>query len=211
MGYTLYLRRLPRLDAVTFQTASDDIKTICREVERLGVPLAGPRGYGPVQAGADRIAFNGLKECGHPFRRLDHSYPAPDAEGFEFVHDPVVGAHWAGALLKARSCGGDCTAEAFVLDRIYPAEAWEKKTEDGFYRQHFTTDFKPYDLAVGAVLVRLKHHFGAEVAVDTDDGSMEHLREAVAICRRLFEKHSLFVIEPEQKPGPEIVPGVEGC
>jgi hypothetical protein len=207
MGYTLYWRRLPRLDAASFKAASVDFKVICEEIEKMGVHLAGPSGYGPAQAGPDRIAFNGLAKCGHPHRNLGHAYPADDAEGIELIQSPIVGPHYAGAKLRARSCGGECHAEPFVIDRMHDAAEWEVKTDDGMYRQHCTTEYKPYDLAVAAALVRLKHNLGEQIRVDSDDGQITHFREAMALCRRLFEKNSPFELEPEGKMPVHVMEG----
>jgi hypothetical protein len=199
MGYTLYWRRISRLDAHFFQAASEDVKRICEEMEKFGVHMAGPRGYGPVQAGGERIAFNGMVECGHPYRNLGHAYPSDEAEGIELLKNPVVGPHYAGALVKARSCGGECSAEPFIIDRLHEPAEWEEKTDDGMYRQHCTTEYKPYDLAVAAALVRLKHHLGEQISVDSDDGKVTHFREAMGMCQRLFQKNETFRLEPEVK------------
>ena len=197
MGYTLYWRRLPRLDAASFKAASDDVKILCAEIEKMGVLLAGPKGQGPIQSGPDRIAFNGLSQCGHPHRKLDHAYPSDDAEGIELILNPVVGSHFAGALIKGRSCGGTCSAEPFIIDRLYDPAEWEEKNSAGMYRQHCTTEYKPYDLAVACALIRIKHHLDEEICVTTDDDEIPHLRDAVALCRRTFERSSAFALEPE--------------
>lgn len=199
MGYTLFWRRASRLDAYFFQSASEDIRKICEAIEKLGVHMAGPQGYGPIQAGAERIAFNGMHRCGHPHRNLGHAYPSEEAEGIELLKNPVVGTHYAGALVKARSCGGECAAEPFIIDRMYDAAEWEKRTDEGMYRQHCTTEYKPYDLAVSASLVRLKHHMGEQMCVDSDDSRITHFREAMALCQRLFPKNETFRLEPEIK------------
>ena len=198
MGYTLYWRRKQELDAAKFKAASEDVKFIFEELRSIGIPMSGPKGSGSARADSEKIAFNGTTECGHLRRRLGHTYPSDKAEGIDVKENTVVGPHYAGALVGARACGGDCSGESFVIERVYVPGDWETETGDGMYRQHCTTEYKPYDLAVAAALIRLKHYLGGEICVDSDDGRITHMLDASALCEKLFTKTSPFKLEPEE-------------
>ncbi len=59
----------------------------------------------------------------------------------------VNGPWFAGAVLQARSCDGDCSHETFRLYR-----------SDQHYFGFCKTACKPYDIAVTAALIIVKHY-----------------------------------------------------
>ncbi|PSR27615.1 MAG: hypothetical protein C7B46_19320 [Sulfobacillus benefaciens] len=72
------------------------------------------------------LGFNGLERCGH------------SQDSFQW---------FGGALLKTRTCYGDCSYESFRFDRVEDARFSFCKTAR-----------KPYDVAVTAALIVIKHH-----------------------------------------------------
>lgn len=91
---------------------------------------------------------------------------------------------FAGAVLTHRECGGDCSHESFVLPRIMKVEKWQKDeenwTKDKLVFCFTKTAYKPYDLAVTAVLIICKHYLPEMKVVS--DGESEHWDDARLIC-----------------------------
>ena len=109
-----------------------------------------------------------------------------------------------GARGRARRCGGDCPHESVIIEQ--PAQRDPRADEPLYYDTRSgqevpvmpdpesigkvfsccKTAYKPYDLAVTAVLVAAVHHFGKDAFIVSSDGDMEHWFEGVALCQALF-------------------------
>jgi hypothetical protein len=109
---------------------------------------------------------------------------------------PVVGPWFSGALLETRVCNGDCSGAPFVVDRRFLIREWDQ-LDKGKYFSHCETGYKPYDLAVTAVLVRLKENLGDELQVSSD-GKERGFDDAKRVCRTLFGFAKKFELEPEE-------------
>lgn len=77
---------------------------------------------------------------------------------------------------------GEDGHETFALSRNNPIMG-----DDTFAFNFCKTALKPYDLAVAATLLRLKHHFGDQVKVSSDGGD-EEWRPAKELCDELFSR-----------------------
>ncbi len=193
-GYAHYWRRAPELNWNNFNLAYQDIQKIMHAAMEQGFKLAGPTGTGPVQISNACIAFNGSKECRHPYRNLGDPWPSITAHGVETEEDPVVGPFFNGALLSARSCGGNCSEENFVVDQIFLPQKWHQLEEGGYFCRCRTL-YKPYDIIVTACLVRLKERLGDEIQISSD-GFERGFEDAKRFCRELFGWTETFEFEP---------------
>lgn len=196
MGYAHYWRRSPDLTPAHFAKAMEDIQAILAAVAERHVQIAGPTGYGKPELSETIIAFNGARDCGHRYRDLGSPWPSPTSAGVEATTKPVVGPWFSGALLETRVCGGNCSAAPFFVDRKFQTREWDQ-LEHGRYFQHCITDFKPYDLAVTASLIRLKERLGDDFVV-TSDGREKGFEDAKLLCRELFGWNQRFALEPEE-------------
>jgi len=190
MGYTHYWRRPRVLGQAEFARVWADFARVVPALEKLGVFLAGPTGYGVPVLLADEIGFNGVHACGHPRRPLGIAWPAAGAGGVCLAYtqsaggDGDVGGAWfGGRQLRSRTCDGDCSHESFVLHRLHPESSVEP-TEHGFFFDFCKTAFKPYDLAVQVCLVIAAHHLDAFTV--TSDGSMDEWQDAIAVCQEVL-------------------------
>ena len=102
------------------------------------------------------------------------------------LDDKDVGATWfAGAKLKTRTCSGDCSHETLYIPQEFEAEKWQEPKDNGKYFDCTKTAFKPYDIAVTAVLIAAKHYFGPDISIHSD-GESEHWDDGREICQKLF-------------------------
>jgi len=158
-----------------------DFKRLLPLFELAGIPLAGSDGSGKPTLTPDLIVFNGLEKCGHDRIDLGITWPTPDAGGVAPGQDTTSGTWFAGALLRQRTCGGDCSHESFVLERILKPGEWQKP-EAGKYFEFCKTAYKPYDLAVTAALIIAQHHLGNLIVVSSD-GEEQHWFDAKQLCQ----------------------------
>jgi hypothetical protein len=169
MGYTHYWRIQPEVPGDKFDAIVADFKELLPALEAvMGVKLAGLRGKGKPKITKDVIAFNGPANCSHKKADLGITWPAKDARGVAKVGGAVVAGGWfAGAQLGSRACGGDCSHESMVIERIYPKRD-DLHPEDALKFNFCKTAYKPYDLAVTALLIIAKHHLNHNILVSSD-------------------------------------------
>lgn len=199
MAYAHYWSRVLEFDREAFARAVEDIRLIVARLQDMGLRVAGPGGKGKPQLGGETIAFNGAAACGHRYRDLGEPWPADGAFGVEEKEppydaqaEPYIGGG-GGPMLFTRVCGGSCAGAAFVMDRKYMVRDWERPTDDR-YDCSCDTHYKPYDLLVTAVIVRLKEHLGDAIQISSEDP--EHgFEDAKRLCRELFGFASRFEVE----------------
>ncbi len=204
MGYTLLWSRTLELDKESFAKVVEDVRQILSRAQDMGLRLAGPTGKGKPEIGPETIAFNGSATCGHRYRDLGQPWASPNASGVEEVeppYDPREEPWMSGPYLHTRVCGGVCSSEAFILDRKYMVRDWERPESPQTYACHCETRFKPYDLIVTAVLIRLKEHFENSVTIPAENPE-NAFEDAKRFCRELFGWAVNFSVE---RPGTEIV------
>lgn len=193
MGYTHYWERPERLDPEKFTKAAGDVRLVLKKLKELGLELAGPDGEGMPIIGDSVIAFNGKRQCGHQRRDLGITWPSPsnDTGG---IGSAVKGKWFAGALLMERTCDGDCSHESFWLEVNETMPDYQKKDGKNLIFNFTKTAYKPYDLAVTAVLVILKHHFGDKILVRSD-GDLKDWRDGSMYCQMVLGYGSRFTLD----------------
>ena len=197
MGYAHFWTRNLELDREDFLKAVDDAKIVMARLRDMGLKIAGPSGSGKPELEGETIAFNGLAGCGHRYRDLGRPFASAIASGVEDKeppYDPNAEPWFSGPFLDTRVCGGVCSGEPFVVDRKYFARDWERPEPGGKYACSCTTDFKPYDLAVTTVLIRLKERLGDAITVSSENPD-HGFDDAKRLSRELFGWGSRFEIE----------------
>lgn len=156
---------------------------IVEAIKDYGVVLAGPMGTGEPEFAPSRVAFNGPVNCGHPENSsIVIPWPSEDATGVATEGEDAVEGQWfAGATLNARICNGSCDYETFAIDRVFQPEKWQEPDENGLYFDCCKTAFRPYDLAVTAVLLIARHHLGDAFQVSSD-GSDKQWFDTKLLC-----------------------------
>ena len=186
MGYTHYWRRVSTFAEAPFRAAVRDLRRLWPRFAELGIPLAGSDGHGDPIVTDDAMAFNGAVACGHPVNQaISIPWPTQEAGGVATTWQDFATAHtgeWcAGAEIATRVCNGDCSYESFVVERVFEPQPWQRP-EDGYYFACCKTAFRPYDLAVTAALVILKHHLGVALRISSD-GEAQHWFDAQVLCQ----------------------------
>lgn len=181
MGYTHYWYRVRGLDTDKFKAAIVDIKPVLAKLGQMGVKLAGSDGSGASEVNQDIIALNGVNRCGHAQRDLGITWPAHEQESGG-IGSQTKGHWFAGSLLMERTCGGDCSHESFIVERIKEPSKYDQPNESGLLFDCCKTAYKPYDLAVTAALIILKHHMGDAIKVSSD-GENKDWRDAAMVCQ----------------------------
>ena len=182
MGYSHYWSRQEVIDSAVFSRILQDFRLLLAPLRRMGVPLAGPFGTGEPTLEKEDIRFNGVMNCGHePIAAM--GWPADSARGVRMERSDVVVGSWGdGPSLSARTCNGDCSNETFAFPRVLELKPWHVP-HNGLYPQACKTAFKPYDLAITALLVIAKHHLGTNIRTGTD-GELQHFRDGMNLCQK---------------------------
>jgi hypothetical protein len=201
MAYTHFFRRDAILDPASFSLAVQDISLLRSNLAPLGVILSGPTGDGKPEINDFTIAFNGPRNCGHPYMDLGKPYPSPQASGVMTMENPIADGppYISGPYLNTRACGGNCAADPLVVDQKYMQRVWERPDDQGRFLVIVQTYFKPYDLMVTASLVRLKERLGEQIQI-TSDGNEKGFEDAKRICRELFGFPARFELLPADSP-----------
>lgn len=191
MGYTHYWYRKGReLPADKFAEFVHDCAIVCRVSE---VPLANWNGAGEPQFHAERVAFNGVENCGHAERDLGITWPSKTAQGVS-AKGEVSGSWFAGAQLESRTCDGDCSHESFVFPQCLEFDA--HKVDNGEYFCFTKTAYKPYDLCVTACLIVANHHFSKLLRISSD-GENKDWADARRLCQHVLGYGADFKLEEE--------------
>ncbi len=180
--------------------AVEDVRHIFDRAVRMGIKIAGPSGAGRPQLSGEMIAFNGLSACGHRYRDLGRPFASDTAAGVEEIDPPYDSTKepWmSGPFLETRVCGGDCSADPFVFDRKYLVRDWERQETPGFYACSCETHFKPIDLVVTAVLVRIKERLGDSLIISSENPA-RGFDDAIRFCRELFGHTTRFEVNAPQ-------------
>lgn len=182
MGYTHYWDRRPEIDEETFKLFAADCKKVVNfGITNLGLKLAGPCGEGAPKINDETVSFNGAVDCGHSKDEVGLVWPTIGAwGGFDgSVETALKGEEWfAGPQAEARVCGGDCSYESAIFNRVHTGTP----DDDGFCFEFCKTNYRPYDILVQAVCIVLKQHLKNEAKISSDgtDGDWE---EASQFCQ----------------------------
>lgn len=181
MGYTHYWRRPTQSISVdSMNKIVNDFNKIVLVLDDMGVRLADGFGENTPEINSDRLWFNGLAKCGHsPNQEVSIPWPAPGAKGIG-PNDSAVSGNWfAGSLLDSRCCDGDCSYETFCFERELKPDSFT--SDDGRYFDCTKTAYRPYDVAVTAALIIIKHYC-PEIDVQSD-GEDENWQDAKNLCQ----------------------------
>lgn len=184
MGYNHYWRRPAEIETNLFSLILADFQQCVLALDDAGISLAGPMGDGLPQIDHDVIAFNGVRDCGHPKNEaISIPFPSEDASGVGSSGETIVYSWFIGVQIRRRTCNGDCSYEPFIFERIEKREERTPNASDRDKRifEHCKTAFRPYDLAVQSALLIAKHHLGDELEV-ASGGSDRHWNDARRLC-----------------------------
>ncbi|HZD48874.1 MAG TPA: hypothetical protein VE178_09015 [Silvibacterium sp.] len=182
MGYNHYWHRSAEIDSEAFVRIVADFQRCVLALDDAGVSLAGPMGDGLPRIDQDAIAFNGVRDCGHPKNdEIRIPFPSEEAAGVGSSLDAIVDSWFIGVQIRRRTCNGDCSYEAFVFERI--ADGGDEHLGDSGRQitDHCKTGFRPYDLAVQCALLIAKHHLEDRFGV-ASGGSDRHWNDARRLC-----------------------------
>jgi hypothetical protein len=194
VGYAHYFSQQGRdFDPAIFAQVARECQTLCQRTE---IPLADGDGTGQPTYTDTMVRFNGRADCGHAERDLGITWPHPQADGGVATLAPPGGDWFAGALLTARTCGGNCSHDTFLLAQRYTRRPWER--EHGESIDSCKTAYKPYDLLVTGCLVILKHHFPDQVRVSSD-GDSRDWDDARRLCQHVLGYGADFVLDDEDE------------
>ena len=190
MGYTHHWERKGNaLDPVRFKQFSADCKNVCLRTE---IPLANWNGTGKPVFSATRVIFNGVKRCGHTWRDLGVTWPAPQAVGGVTLGATPVGTWCAGAYIPSRTCDGSCAHETFMITQHEDQVPW-RQGEDWLF-SFCKTAYKPYDLLVTACLIIYKQYYGEQVHISSD-GKSRDWDDARRICQHVLGYGADFTLK----------------
>jgi len=184
MGYNHYWRRHEEIEPEAFASMVRDFRRCVLALDDLGVSLAGTMGDGLPQIDQDGLAFNGVRNCGHPKNEsICIPFPSEKASGVGDSVDAIVDNWFIGVQLRRRTCNGDCSYEPFILNRVVEKERRNPHDPDPDQRvfECCKTAFRPYDLAVQCALLIGKHHLRERFGVSSG-GSDWHWNDARRVC-----------------------------
>ncbi len=187
MGYTHYWRRTKEIDLPVMKKIVDDFTKIVIAISPY-VDLADGNGENTAIVSYNEIRFNGNSKCGHPKEDLGITWPSDDAGGINnpYKEDVRNGNWFAGELLQKRCCGGDCSHETMLFERIKTLQDWNKPNEQKLYYNFCKTAFKPYDIAVIALLIIAKHYLNDKIVVSSD-GTDNQWFDGKLLCQQTLE------------------------
>lgn len=182
MGYTHYWYvKVGELPQDQFSKVAEDFRVVLKELRKDGLVLAGPDGTGRPEIGPHVIAFNGRARCGHKRdTEIVIPWPTKGAGGIARSSESAKAGGWfGGALVRERTCNGDCSYESFVFERI------SSEPRDIGHFGSCKTAFRPYDVAVTACLLIARHRFGDPIQVKTDGEDAQWI-DAKEVCQSVL-------------------------
>ncbi len=196
MGYTHYWEQSTKgFSPKEWEKIVDTAREIINLSALMGIKLAGGLGEGEPEASEEKIWLNGESACGHTNADLGITWPANDALGIcEIGGNNATSGEWfAGALLAARCCDGDCSHETFLLLK---KPILRKGQTEPF--ASCKTAFKPYDIAVTAILAAAKMIAPDKIRLSSD-GEVKDWAEGTAIARYfLKDVRRIPILEEEE-------------
>ena len=198
IGYTHYWRRKKEISQDNMDKIVKDFNTIKPELDKHIDLADGSGDNSPIISNA-AIIFNGREKCGHQKDDLGITWPAKGAGGVAQPYkDEADGGHWfAGKLLSMRRCGGDCSHETFMFERIMKLREWDKPDENDLHFEFCKTAYKPYDLAVITCLIIAKQYLGEDIKISSD-GEDEQWWDGKYICQVLLGYGLEYAIDSKE-------------
>lgn len=198
MGYAHYWYREREIDRDAYKAIVDDFKKIVPLFATEGVKLADGFGDGEPRIDYNEVCFNGSRHCGHPENHnIVIPWPIKTANGVGANAEAISGRWFAGVEVQTRCCDGDCSYETLYFPKVitkqepvgeicyYDIErrpVYREKATVGKYFDCCKTAFRPYDWAVTAFLVIVKHYLGGKIIVRSD-GELPQWQDAMLLCQ----------------------------
>jgi hypothetical protein len=184
MGYTHYWYRLQTIPTDFFRNMRSDFARLILPLADAGVQLADAFGEGIPEITDDVIQFNGPITCGHPHNEdIVIPYPSEHAHGIGPSINAIDGDyHGLGVTLRHRCCNGSCAYETFTLKRGMELRDGDVPRNNGLYCEWVKTAFRPYDVAVTAVLLIAKRYLKDQFVIHSNGGDAQW-RDARRICQ----------------------------
>jgi len=197
LGFPHYFYREKEINLSIMKLIVDDFKKVVITMQPY-VDLAGGNGSGEPEINYNKICFNGIEKCNHPHEDHGIAWPSDDAGGIAnpFKENVEKGDWFGGAELQKRTCGGNCSHETMLFERIKILEKWDK-AEDGLYFEFCKTAFKPYDLAVISLLIIAKHYLKNKIRVSSD-GTDEQWFDGKMLCQQELNYGLDFKLDTEE-------------
>ena len=155
-GYAHNWNRTQIIEPAAFNIICKDFLTLYPRSKQPALRLPTPMGTKSRRSGRSSSASTACLLRPRQESESPGSWPAKNAHG---IGDNAR----LGGTLPYRTCNGDCSYESVWFERCQKAAVM-----DGMAGGFCKTAFRPYDLAVTAFLMIVKHHLGSEVQVQTD-------------------------------------------
>ena len=199
MGYTHYWHRPQMIPGTIWHRIRADVEALILPLSDQGVKLAGGLGTSTPEITNDLIRFNGVKECGHiENEEIIIPYPSADAHGIGPSETAIDGDFYGvGVTLRHRCCNGLCAYETIFLSRSLELRPSQQPDKQGLYIEHVKTAFRPFDIAVTAVLLIAKHHLRGEMCIHSNGADAQWI-DARRICQTVLGYGEWFGIVEEQ-------------
>lgn len=199
MGYTHYWDRPQTISEALWSQIRGDFEKLVLPLSDAGIELAGGGGTGPPEITDEWICFNGREDCGHPANEeLVIPYPSLEAEGIGPSSTAIDGDFYGvGVKVRHRCCNGSCSFETFLFERVKTLRPDEEPEENELYGEYVKTGFRPYDVAVTAILLILKHYLREQFVVHSN-GADAQWSDARRICQRVLGYGDWFGIIEEK-------------
>ncbi|MHC4616437.1 MAG: hypothetical protein ACYTEQ_01655 [Planctomycetota bacterium] len=184
MGYTHYwYMKKGVINKPTWKLICADVRKVLDVCTKNGIMLADGFGENEPVVDDTHIWLNGSQSCGHA---RDSSivipWPSDTAGGVAGRGEDVKAGHWpAGVSLEKRACDGDCSYETFRIPRKAEHDEYTNDISKPWVFSFCKTAYRPYDIAVTACLVVLKHHLKDRIVVKSD-GEHKDWFDGMVVC-----------------------------
>ena len=190
MGYTHYYKTPKRFAKAEFVKFSEDVKKILAYCnDELGISIGDAYGEEKPEIDSNIVSFNGsVRQPAGMWttkEQISIPWPSSTASLLDIPTDPIAdktaGSTLFGDLVNQRVAPAyednpnfaDGSYETFYIERV-------QKHGSGFCK----TAYRPYDLAVTASLIALKHYF-PECIIKTDGKEKDWL-DAKILCNNVL-------------------------
>lgn len=199
MGYSHYFYRPEKID--NFDKIVEDTKKVLTYLtDEMGIDFGDSHGDANTEPVLTKnlIAFNGSEKQRVGVWTTDEDinipWPSSTASLTEVSADPIAKkteGNWFGGTVVSQRVAplnemgyGSGNYESVYIERIYPKKGFRQPDEDGLLFECCKTAYRPYDLALTAVLIILKH-YDNRVRVSSD-GEEKDWIDAKFLCNNLL-------------------------
>jgi hypothetical protein len=199
MGYSHYFYRPETIE--NFDKIVEDTQKVLKFLtDEMGIDFAnsvGDIGSTPKFT-KDVIGFNGSDEQRIGVWTTDEDISIPWPSSMASISDPVAdpiaskteGNWFAGSMVSQRVAPkgqnglGSGSYESIYVKRIFPKDGYRQPNENGLLFECCKTAYRPYDLAVTAFLIIMKHH-DSRIKVSSDGEDKDWL-DGKIVCHNVL-------------------------